>query len=199
MRSWIVLAIALLAAAPGVAAEVASLGGATGPMAEVVTGPDAANNLVAPEAARGNPLWEISLDSLRETRERPLFAPSRRPPPSAAQPEPVVAAAPPPPAAAPDPPPFQLVGTLLGGKANLAILRNVGNQTTIKLWEGDSTSGWRAQKVSARQAVFEKDGAAFTLQLLPPSASTAPNASSDGLAAATDDSDDNSPRSRRRK
>ncbi|MDC7985323.1 hypothetical protein PQJ75_16440 [Rhodoplanes sp. TEM] len=53
-----------------------------------------------PPARHGNPLWAIPLETLTETRARPLFSASRRPPP------PIVAAAPPaPPPAAPPPAP----------------------------------------------------------------------------------------------
>ena len=47
-----------------------------------------ASALPRPQPGQGNPLWTIPLESLRETRDRPLFSATRRPPP------PVVAEAP---------------------------------------------------------------------------------------------------------
>src|SRR6516165_10814505 len=64
--------------------------------------PPAAKHFGAQEPPRGgNPLWGVPINVLTATRERPLFAETRRPPPPPLKAE----ALPPPPPAPPPPPP----------------------------------------------------------------------------------------------
>ncbi len=149
-------------------AETAALGNA--PTATLEAAATSEAGAVEPDSARGNPLWAIPLRGLGATRERPLFSPSRRPPAAEAAPPqpPREAPPPPPPVAGPETPPFVLVGAVLGGKANLAILRNLSTNAITHLREGQTDEGWRAQKVSARSVVLEKDGAATTLEMPKP-------------------------------
>ncbi len=149
-------------------AETAALGNA--PTATLEAAATSEAGAVEPDSARGNPLWAIPLRSLGATRERPLFSPSRRPPAAEAPPPPPPPreAPPPPGVAGPDTPPFVLVGAVLGGNANLAILRNLSTNAITRLREGQTDEGWRAQKVSARSVVLEKDGAATTVEMPKP-------------------------------
>ena len=72
-----------------------------------------------PRPLSANPLWGIPLKTLSNTRDRPVFSPSRRPPPVAvAEPE-VSKPLPPPRKVAVEPPPLSLVGTITGELRNI--------------------------------------------------------------------------------
>jgi len=127
-----------------------------------------------------NPLWAIPLKSLTATRERPLFAPTRRPPapviPAAqaqAPPPPPVAAKP----AAPERPPLTLVGTILNADGNIAIVQDQTTQKVLSVRQGEAAAGWRVTDVTARAATVEKNAEVVTLALPTPGA--------DGGAGAT--------------
>lgn len=131
---------------------------------------------------RGNPLWGIPLDTLRETRERPLFSPSRRPPAAAViapSTVPVKAAAP---AAEPDRPPLDLVGVVIGtgGSASAdgaastdayAVFVNTATHDVIRLRTGEGHDGWVLQSVQGREAVLEKDHRTAVIALPAPTGS----------------------------
>jgi general secretion pathway protein N len=174
VRRWIltILAFAAAPSASGAGDLFARVGGADEALAPT---PPIGIDIGAPDALRGNPLWRVPLASLSATRERPLFDPSRRPQLADAPPTRAVAAPPPPSLVVKsDAPPFQLIGTVLGGKDALAILRNQSSQATTPLREGQTSDGWRAQKVSAHKIVVEKDGNIATLELWRPKASPVP-------------------------
>lgn len=106
------------------------------------------------EAVRGNPLWAIPLAALSTTRERPIFAPSRRPPP------PVVVAAPespmPPP---PSPPPkvelhLSLVGTVSGGDQSFGLFIDQASKAVLRLKVGEYYQDWRLRSVHGREAIL---------------------------------------------
>jgi len=143
---------------------------ASGPVGDV----DAA----LPEAKddSGNPLWAVPLSALTETRDRPLFSPSRRPPPSApAEAPPPPPEAPPPVAALePDKPPWTLIGTIVSPAASLAIIET-GNQAVSRLRVGEEDSGWRVRSVAARSVVVQKGGTTVTLGLPRISGADAPS------------------------
>jgi hypothetical protein len=116
---------------------------------------------------RGNPLWAIPLSSLKVTRERPIFAPSRRPPVVAAPPpaaEPV--RAPPP----PEPEPFRLAltGTIAGGSVEVAVLIDKTTQQIVRLRTGESHEGWILRSVRGREVSMEKERRAIHLALPAP-------------------------------
>lgn len=120
-----------------------------------------------------NPLWAIPLQSLTATRERPLFAPTRRPPapvipaaPAPVAPPPPVAAKP----AAPERPPLTLVGTILNADKNIAIVQDQTTQKVISVRQGEEAAGWRVTDVSARAATVEKNAEIVTLVLPTPGA-----------------------------
>ncbi|WP_167532078.1 hypothetical protein [Rhodopseudomonas palustris] len=109
-----------------------------------------------PAAARapvGNPLWAIPLARLTATRERPLFAPSRRPA-VVAKPAPAPAATPPKPAE-PDQPQLSLVGTVAGGGvASIGLFVNQADKSVVRLKIGETHKGWVLRAVRPRQAVL---------------------------------------------
>ena len=133
----------------------------------------------APVAApRANPLWGVPLTNLSATRERPLFAPSRRPPPP---PAPVVAqtvvAAPPPKPPEPEAPPITLVGTVIGESAAFGLFVDKSNpKTVIRLMRGDAHQGWVLRAIERRDAAVEKGHDLVILALPPPAKGTAPPA-----------------------
>lgn len=116
----------------------------------------------APE--RGNPLWGISIESLHATRERPLFAPSRRPPspaPAAALP----AAKPAPVAPVVDQPSLDLLGIVVGGGSGYAVFLNNSTRGIVRLRTGEGNNGWILQSVTDREAVLEKDNRKVVVHL----------------------------------
>jgi hypothetical protein len=116
----------------------------------------------------GNPLWMVPLSALRATRDRPLFAASRRPPiaPTAAPPPPpsVVRAVPDPPEA----PPLMLVGTIVNSEASIALVRNPAAEAIVRLRVGEENLGWRLRSVAIRSIVIEKGTRSLTLELPAP-------------------------------
>lgn len=117
-------------------------------------------------AKAGNPLWGIPLRSMSATRERPLFAPSRRPPapPVAAAPP---APPPPSPPAPPAPPALTLVGTVLSGGERMAVFVDQGTKDVIRLRIGEGHAGWALHAIQSRAAILEQDGNKAVLALSP--------------------------------
>ncbi len=116
-------------------------------------------------SSRGNPLWAIPLESLRNTRERPLFSASRRPPPP-----PQVATAPkvsdrPAQPAAPDKPQITLVGVVRGLGVQMGIFVDQTDQSSIRLRVGQSVRGWTVHDVDPRAATVEKAEQQVKLEL----------------------------------
>lgn len=102
----------------------------------------------------GNPLWAVPLRVLTETRDRPLFSPSRRPPPAAVIAAPIVAPRPQPPAA-PDHPPLTLVGTVVGGRQAIGVFVDEASKSIVRLRIGQNHDGWILRAVHERDAVFD--------------------------------------------
>jgi len=121
----------------------------------------------------GNPLWAIPLSRLTAGRERPLFAPMRRPPAVAATagPAPAVMAPPPPPDPEPEPekPPLSLLGTVAGSTtaAGVGLFLDPTNKTTLRLKAGENHKGWVLRAVRPRQVEIAKglDNAVLDLPL----------------------------------
>jgi general secretion pathway protein N len=131
----------------------------TGRPSPLVLGPDATAPLpsASESAPRGNPLWGVPLNSLRATRERPLFTPSRRPPmPVVIAPpaEPVKTVAAP---AEPEQPPLNLMGVVTGATEGYAVFVNTTTHDVIRLRTGEGHDGWILQSVSGREVVLEKN------------------------------------------
>lgn len=127
----------------------------------------------APErAVSANPLWAIPLTSLSNTRERPIFSPSRRPPP------PAVAAAPatrPPPPKPPrmERPPLSLVGTIAGDDQSFAIFVDQTTRAAMRLRLGEEYQGWKLRSVHGREVTLVRDAQSATLNLPQPGTGTA--------------------------
>ena len=88
----------------------------------------------------------------RQTLERPLFVPSRRPPP------------PPPPPPPPEPPPkptmqkgqFQLMGTMILPEASYVVLRDVASGKTRRVEQGQTINGILIQSVEPERATLSQ-------------------------------------------
>jgi general secretion pathway protein N len=144
----------------------------TGRPTPLMLGPAAAAPLPAADepALRGNPLWGIPLDSLRATRERPLFTPSRRPP------TPAVIAAPPAPVkivaapAEPEQPPLNLLGVVIGTTDGYAVFINTTTHDIVRLRTGEGHDGWILQSVKGHEVVLEKNHRTAVVAFPQPSA-----------------------------
>jgi len=154
------LVLLALACAPALAALPAHGQDAPGPGPLLGTDPYAGP---APQQRRGNPLWAIPLRELSTTRERPLFAPTRRPPPQA------ITQAPPPPApptvAAPAVPPFTLIGTLVNERGGFALFLDPASRAVIRLRTGEAHAGWVLRSVSMRDAMLQQDRSTTVMTL----------------------------------
>lgn len=118
----------------------------------------------------GNPLWAVPMRTLSETRDRPIFSPSRRPPPPALF---ALASIPAPPSPAakpaePDHPLLALIGTVRGGTQDIGIFIEEASKNALRLRPGEAYSGWMLRAVKRGEARFEKDGRTATLNLPSP-------------------------------
>lgn len=121
------------------------------------------------EIRSGNPLWSIPLSALVETRNRPIFSPSRRPIPAAVT---NVPAPPPPPTQSPPPPDeplsLTLVGTISNGTEGIAIVMEPSSRDILRLRLGEAYRGWTLSAVRGREATLEKGSAVQSLALPTP-------------------------------
>ena len=116
------------------------------------------------------PVAEASPDRWAAILERPLFHPDRRPWVESV-PEPAVAVAPV--AVAPDPAQSQvaeppngiLLGTVINGSRNSALVRGTSSPHPAILRRGDSVDGWTVQAIERGRMVLERDGLRFELAL----------------------------------
>jgi general secretion pathway protein N len=109
---------------------------------------------VRPSAALGNPLWAVTLEQLPATRDRPLFAPSRRPPPRPEAPRVEITAAIPAPAPPRQPPSVVLMGTVTDADGTWALVRAGGSEKVTHARLGDEISGWKVSEIEARRLVL---------------------------------------------
>jgi hypothetical protein len=121
-------------------------------------------------AASGNPLWAIPLKLLNNTRDRPIFSPSRRPPPAVAVdrpyvPPPVARVQPPPP---PEPLTLSLLGTIAGESEGIALFMERNTQMVVRLRTGEAHEGWVLRSVHGREALLEKGDRKETVTLPDP-------------------------------
>jgi hypothetical protein len=135
----------------------------------------AARSAPAAEPGRevpANPLWAIPLKQLSNTRERPIFSPSRRPPaPAVAGPPPPEAAVrAPPKSAGPQSPELALIGTVIGENDSIAVFVDEATKNAVRLRTGDAHKGWMLQSVRGREATLEKDRESVLLSLPQPGA-----------------------------
>jgi general secretion pathway protein N len=118
------------------------------------------------QLGRGNPLWGIPLESLRATRERPLFSVSRRPPPPpVAYVEPAVSESPPPPPPPPEKPPMTLVGVVHGGQDDIGLFLDRTGPSVIRLRVGQQDRGWVVRSLDLRAVILEKESQQVKLEL----------------------------------
>jgi len=138
-----------------------------------------------PQAApAANPLWAIPLRTLSETRERPPFAPTRKPPPVVSEARPRPPERVPPRAVAPEAPPLKLIGTIVGAEKGFGLFIDTANKDVVRLATGGSYHGWRLTAVRERAVVMEKDHLNQTLALpVPPPAQPATTAPTRAVAA----------------
>jgi hypothetical protein len=130
-----------------------------------------------------NPLWGIPLQQLSATRQRPLFAPSRRPPP------PVVAyqlaSAPPPPPpkpSEPEKPRLSLVGTIAGEAEGIGVFQDLASSgSVLRLKMGEGHDGWVLRAVQRREVTLQKGSHTAVLTLPLPEMSK-PGLGQPGLA-----------------
>ena len=121
-------------------------------------------------AGPANALDALRLEDLSATRERPLFAPTRRPPPpphveAAPEPAPVEVKAV---AVVAEPPPFDLVGAVVGQGTAFALLRNKTTNEVRRLRPGEDDEGWRVGEIGLRSVALERDGRRESLALAAP-------------------------------
>jgi general secretion pathway protein N len=123
-----------------------------------------------PGAVRGNPLWAIPLSSLSIARERPIFAPSRRPA------APVVIAAPPVLPTQPAKPTeanrlnLALIGTVISSTEGIGIFLDQPSQRLVRLKTGEQHAGWILRSVRAREVTLENGARVQILSLPQPGA-----------------------------
>lgn len=120
----------------------------------LAAGPALQTKVTAP-AAPASPLAAQPLDRFSETRDRPLFSPTRRPP----TPPPVVAAPPPPP---PPPPGVVLLGVVMDGDNAGAIIRAGPGAKIARVHIGDQIGGWKVGQIEARKLVLLFNGRTAT-------------------------------------
>ena len=126
--------------------------------------PSASSSKDSPPSA--NPLWAIPLRKLTETRDRPLFSPSRRPPPVVV----AKAAAPPPPQPTKPPEPeklqLALVGTILGAdNEGIGVFLNAANMGSFRLKAGEEHQGWVLRAIRPREVELVRGQQVTVLQL----------------------------------
>ena len=117
-----------------------------------------------------NPLWAIPLKQLTNTRERPIFSPSRRPPaPAVVGPPPTTAPVRvPPKPAGPQNPELSLIGTVIGEKESIAVFVDDTSKNPVRLRIGEAHKGWTLRSVQGRAATLEKDRESVSLSLPQP-------------------------------
>ncbi|MCC8936135.1 hypothetical protein H8A99_06390 [Bradyrhizobium sp. Arg68] len=122
-----------------------------------------------PRPLSANPLWAIPLKTLPNTRDRPVFSPSRRPPPAVvAEPAAAKPSPPPPRWVEIEPPPLSLVGTIAGGDESFGIFLDQSTKAALRLRIGDDFQGWKLRTVNGREATMQKDEQGALLTLPPP-------------------------------
>jgi hypothetical protein len=113
-----------------------------------------------PGAVLANPLAAQLLERLSATRDRPLFAPSRRPPPP--PPAPVVR----PVEAAPAPPPsIVLLGIVTEADGARAMVRADASGKVVRARLGDEIGGWTVTQIEPRRLVLSNDDRSVSFSL----------------------------------
>lgn len=103
------------------------------------------------------------LDAYAELIERPLFAENRRPyqpPPPVTEPEP-----PAPPAAPPSPLRAALTSIVITPDQRIALARDLGNGSTVRLERGSTLNGWTVERILPDKVIFVQGGEEEVLEL----------------------------------
>jgi hypothetical protein len=114
----------------------------------------------AARAASQNPLAAQPLDLLSDTRDRPLFAPTRRPPPP--PPPPVVERVAPPPV---PPPNVVLLGVVTDENGPRAVVRSGSPDKIIRARLGEEIEGWQVTQIEPRRLVLSHDARSVSFAL----------------------------------
>ena len=121
-----------------------------------------------------NPLCDIPLATLSDTRERPIFSLSRRPrlPPVEAVPV-ANAPAPPPKPVKAERPQLWLVGTIADGDQSFGIFVDQTTKAALRLKIGEETQGWKLRSVHGREVTLERERQTVIVSLPEPGADPA--------------------------
>jgi len=119
------------------------------------------------DLAKINPLNPITLASLTQTIERPLFNRTRVPKPKF---EPQVAEQPVEPEIGPQD--FTLIGIVVGDDSKTAVLKFNKTNEVFHLKAGQSFSDWQVAEIGPKSVVVKKDELSFPLQLFEQPADT---------------------------
>jgi hypothetical protein len=116
-------------------------------------------------ASSGNPIADLRLDRLSETRDRPVFAPSRRPPPPPALPAVAAHVERAPQAVPVSPPGVALFGIVVGEQGARAFIATGAAGQIIGVRPGDDVAGWTVSAITQRNLVlsYAERSATFTL------------------------------------
>jgi len=127
-----------------------------------------------PPAFAGNPLSNLPLTELSNTRERPIFSASRRPPikPTYVAPVTVRPTVKPPKV---ERPAVSLVGTVVGSDVHIGVFLETATKDVLRLHVGEDHQGWVLRLITAREVTMVKDSGQAVLKL------PAPGEDSDGL------------------
>jgi general secretion pathway protein N len=143
--------------------------------------PSAASDNASPAPAmarpwNGNPLWGTPLKQLSETRDRPIFSPSRRPPPPPVT-RPVVAVVNTPAVKPkePDRPRLSLLGTIVNGDDGFAIVADQASAAApLRIRIGADYQGWKLRSIRPGSATLQKDDDSMQLLLPRPASEPTP-------------------------
>jgi hypothetical protein len=114
------------------------------------------------EDQRSSALPSLQLKDLSATRERPLFAPTRRPPPPPPPPRVVTVAPEHPPEKTPK---MVLTGIIVKQSETIVVLRNVATSESISLRSGESVGPWRVQAQNDHSVILSDGTKQFTLEM----------------------------------
>ena len=128
--------------------------------------PDAAIDIEMP-AVSDNPVAEVPLDRLSDTRNRPLFSRSRRPPAPPA-PTAIAARVEPQPLPLLPPPGVALFGVVVGPQGARAYIATGAADRIIGVRLGDDVSGWTVTAITQSNLVLSRAERSATFTLFSP-------------------------------
>jgi general secretion pathway protein N len=132
--------------------------------------PDAAIDIEMP-AVSDNPVADVPLDRLSDTRNRPLFSRSRRPPAPPA-PTAIAARVEPQPLPLLPPPGVALFGIVVGPQGPRAYIAAGATDRIIGVRPGDDVSGWTVTAITRSNLVLSRAERSATFTLFSPGNAT---------------------------